>query len=226
MSETMMLIVNDNKTDDDLNKRPKVDQEESRFFIPGVVNVFTNSSKTDSFSKATVSNCITITGSDGNRAMFPSETRHVRVDTYTDGEIVGVVYALRKFNTTGIPTREVNIFTDSLHAMNRLKFYMYSMNGIYQDKFSANQFIGDAVADPKMDENILSLIRERLKIQAPVNLYYVKSRTVDITLARSKFYEINKKNVSVSDIMNLIAINSYVDMQISLYSRCIGCYED
>ena len=217
--------INANGIKEELNVKPKIDLTPSFIFVPGTVNIFTDAAKDNSYSNATISNCITITGCDGKRAMFPSETRHISASTSTEAEISGVIYSLMKFNDSGISANLVNIFTDSLHTVNILKPQFYSMNGMFMDNIVAQRFISDLEDDPKVTEHIVLLCEERLRVKAPVNIWYVKAHTRDIMLSRSKFAEVNKESICVGDAISINSMNTFVDTQVSLYSRCAGVYE-
>ena len=168
-------------------------------FNKGTVNVFTDASYSNGFSRSSVTNVIVYTDDDCEDTTYVSDPLPINVETSNDAEFVGLVYAIMQVKERVYePITKVNIFTDCLALYKFMKPRFDEMNHMFYNETKARFFL-QGIMKSKASNGIVTLCGERLGINAPVNIYHIKTHSKNVMMIRSRFEDVNHDSITLGD---------------------------
>ena len=221
ITKTNMIPFRYRHNEDLINKlnemEPKVP---SLFFNPNIINIFTDASKPDSFSGGVISHCITQT-INGITATVLADSKRVNCNSTQEAELIALIYALINYNNMNLYNVScVNIFTDSLTNVKNVRPYFIAMNNINSEQ-DMNTYLNSIDEELSLSDYLWLMCAERIRIKAPVNLYYIKAHTNDVAFIRTKFESVNGESITMNDSIKLGNYNCLVNSEVNKSLRVI-----
>lgn len=196
------------------------EQEHSRFFKPGVINIFTDASMKNGTDVATMANAITTSSPFYGTMSIVSNINYIKADTILEAEADAILYGLISYNANLTGGNQVNIFIDSIGCVNLLKDKLNLLNSDINTQKELISELSRKKDSSDMNELLYMICMERTYINCPVNIYHIKAHTKDIMLIRTMFSQFNGFDISVKDAIELSNYNCIIDSKVSKYSRC------
>lgn len=195
-------------------------QNYSRFFLPGIVNIFTDAAKSNEVKNlAAIGNVITFMFNGQVYARLAANEFN-DCDKIIKAELSAILYGLICYNENRVDCNEINVFTDSINSITMLRDIFHHMNTILGDSKATGGYL--AMLNNKFVNNILvsDITEERSIIMCPVNLYHIKGHTKDLMSICTRFQQLNGFNISIQDAIELTNYNTLVNSKVNKYMRC------
>ena len=194
-------------------------QNYSNFFMPGVVNIFTDAAKSNDIRKiAALGNAITYFTDkvvcNLSPAMFLDDV------SVNEAELNSIWYGLICYVENKIPCDQINIFTDSVVAVRSLRRYFEVINQCFLRKDLLDGYLFSLNRDRVVSELEYYICYERSKIQCPVNIFHIKGHSKDLLNISTVFKHLNGINITIQDAIELTNYNALVDSKVNKVIRC------
>ena len=197
-------------------------QNVSQFFIPGVMNVFSDSAISSEIrDKATIANVVTYTNI-VNTTSYMSPVAYIDERKSHEAEITSVYFSLICANEIkGRDTVDkINLFTDSVAAIKKLRPILRTVTSYLNDKPMLDAYLNSLNNDDTVEDILFMTAMEASVSKCPLELYHIKGHTRDLMLIATKFLQANGLGISVNDCIELTTYHTMVDSKVNKYIRC------
>lgn len=166
----------------------------SAFFKPGVVNIFSDASKTISSPNTIISVYVTYTDNKYKTQALNYDTIALEDVTVNEAEMYAIAYGLSMANDEYKEADHFNCFTDSMSSIRKIR-----------------RFFGSDNPNIPVDKSLKTFID--IFYESPMNsgyVYYFKTHSRNSSLMFKAFRDMNGLDINIYDLRLISAIMSFV----------------
>jgi hypothetical protein len=169
---------------------------------------------------ATIANAVVTSSPYYGTTTVLSNVNYIDADNTLEAELDSILYGLICYNSTIGGGNLVNIFTDSIASVSKLRDIFASMNLLNSDQNEMINYSESLNKEGTTNELLYMVASERTLIPSPVNIYHIKAHSKDIMMIRTMFSQMNGINISVKDAIELTNYSGIIDSSVNKYVRC------
>lgn len=197
-----------NFTEDDLRNNIDLSTIPTLFFTPFSVNIFTDASKQQNSDYSAIGAVLSFTDQEWKTSIFRSSVIYLTRATMLQAETYAIRYGIVLASSYYPNIHTVNLFSDSLQSILRLRDYLKFSNLKERLPFII-------AGDVAIGETLKTIIDSKLN----VSLYHFKAHTNDSAYIHSQFKIQNAMYINLYDIFNCNGLINLVHNDVVMAAR-------